>query len=254
VVASEVKALSGQTQKATDDIRGRIERLERHVREVMESVAEVRQYVDRSVQQSDAASGQIVEVRRIVTENAGHMGEIAGLLRQQSQAVDEISTGVHAIAERAKLSTQYANGVIAAVAASEKLINEEFGELDRRNIPNYVLYRAKSDHLLWKKRLSEMLVGLNTLKASELADHHQCRLGKWYDSVTEESLRDNPSFRKLQEPHEAVHCHGRKAADCHARGDLAGAAAELIEMENASKGVLRGLDELLDSASRGAGR
>jgi len=39
VVAAEVKALSGQTQKATDDIRARIKRLEEHVQEVLKSVA-----------------------------------------------------------------------------------------------------------------------------------------------------------------------------------------------------------------------
>jgi methyl-accepting chemotaxis protein len=250
VVAGEVKALSGQTQKATDDIRGRIERLEQHVREVMQSVTEVRRYVDRSVEQSETASGQIEQVRRIVAENAGHMGEIAGLLRQQSQAVGEISGGVLDIAERARVAAQCADGVIAAVGASEKLVNDQFGDLDRRNIPHYVLHRAKSDHLLWKKRLSEMLVGLNTLKASELADHHQCRLGKWYDAVAEESLPGHPAFRNLLEPHEAVHRCGRRAADCHARGDNAGAVAAIAEMENASKAVLRGLDDLLQSASQ----
>lgn len=117
--------------------------------------------------------------------------------------------------------------------------------LPRHSIARYVLHRAKSDHLLWKKKLSEMLVGLNTLKSTELADHHQCRLGKWYDAVTNRALSEKPAFGALLAPHESVHRCGRAAADCHARGDRAGALAALAEMERASEAVLGGLDQLL---------
>jgi methyl-accepting chemotaxis protein len=248
VVAAEVKALSGQTQKATDDIRARIQRLELHVGEVMASVSEVRGYVDLSVKQSDTASEQIEQVHRIVAENTGHMGEVAGVIQQQNLAVAEISGQIHAIANHTKFAADYANDVIAAVRASETLINEQFSELEPLNLPNYVLHGAKSDHLLWKKRLSEMLVGIITLKADELADHHHCRLGKWYDAVSDQALRGHADFVKLLEPHEAVHRHGRHAADCHRRGDPAGAIAALNEMETASKAVLQGLDRMLASA------
>ena len=71
VVAAEVKTLSGQTRKATDDIRARIERLESHVSEVLASISDVRGYVDRSVEQSDAANGQIERVRGFVADSCG---------------------------------------------------------------------------------------------------------------------------------------------------------------------------------------
>ncbi len=245
VVASEVKALSGQTQNATDDIRSRIERLERYVGDVMQCVTEVRDYVDRSVQQSEGASKQIEQVRAIVADNSGKMGEMAGLLHGQNQVVGEIADSVNAIAGTARTADDHASQVIAAVGASEKLINEQFADLEKCNIARYVLHRAKSDHLLWKKRLSEMLVGLNTLKPTELADHHNCRLGRWYDAVTDRALRENPAFAALLAPHEAVHRHGRAAADCYVRGDRAGSLAELDQMEEASKAVLSGLDRLL---------
>jgi methyl-accepting chemotaxis protein len=245
VVAAEVKALSGQTQKATDDIRARIERLECHVREVMTSVSEVRGYVDRSVHQSEAANGQIEHVRGSIADNAVKMSEIAGMFQQQSEAVAEIASGVSSIAGHTRVSADHTNLVIAAVGASEKLINEQFADLEQKRVHNYVLLRAKSDHLLWKKRLSEMLVGLNTLKSSELSDHHQCRLGKWYDAVTDGKFRENPAFGRLPVAHEAVHRFGKMAADCHAHGDRAGAAAALIEMETASRTVLQDLDQLL---------
>lgn len=245
VVAAEVKQLSGQTRRATDDIRARIERLERHVHEVMQSVTEVRGFVDRSIEHSDGARAQIEQVRSIVDENTSQMADISHMLDQQSQAVSEIAQGVSSIAEHSRVTAGYADQAIAAVGASEKLINEQFADLDRRSIPNFVLHRAKADHVLWKKRLSEMLVGLNSLKPTELSDHHQCRLGKWYDVVSDEALRRNPAFIELEKPHEAVHRHGRAAAQCYTDGDHERAKAELAEMERASELVLQGLDRLL---------
>lgn len=245
IVASEVKALSGQTQKATDDIRSRIGRLNGNVHELIESVSGVRQFVDHSVHQAEDARRLIEKMNAIVSENAMQMNEIAGVLDQQTAAVGEIATGVNFVAQHTDSASQYTGKVIDAVGASEKLINEQFADLEQRSIPDYVLFRAKSDHLLWKKRLSEMLVGLNSLKVSELADHHQCRLGKWYNAVTDQGLRSNAAFAQLLQPHEAVHRHGKAAAECYARGDRAGANAELEEMEKASVAVLQGLDALL---------
>ena len=245
VVASEVKALSGQTQRATDDIRTRIVRLETHVKEVMDNVVEVSGLVEESVARSEDAERQIVNVRQIVDGNTGRITDIAGLLDQQNQAVAEISRGVQAIAHHSRLSAGFADETLTMVGASEKIIAEQFAELESRNVPNYVLHRAKSDHLMWKKHLAEMMVGLKVIKAGELADHHQCRLGKWYDAVTDERLRRNPNFAALMPAHEAVHTNGRRAADLHQAGDRTGALAAFEAMNRSSTEVLAHLDALI---------
>ncbi|MFN4167803.1 MAG: methyl-accepting chemotaxis protein [Pannonibacter phragmitetus] len=245
VVASEVKQLSGQTQKATDDIRARIERLQVHVSEVLDTVSVVQDLVGSSVEQAEEAAEKIGSVLGHVGSNSSRMNAISGLLQAQSEAVREIAEGIHAVASHSQAASRYADDVIKAVGSSEAVINTQFASLEGRNVRNYVLHRAKSDHLLWKKRLSEMLVGLNSLKSAELSDHHQCRLGKWYDAVSDKALRSNPAFTALLPVHEAVHAHGKKAADLHAKGDMKGAEAEIAAMERASDEVLSRIDALL---------
>jgi methyl-accepting chemotaxis protein len=247
VVASEVKSLSGATQHATDDIKARIARLESFVRDLVANVEEVQDQVKTSAERSDAASGHINEVRESIASSAARMSEIAHVLQQQSQAVEEISVSVHAIAACAHKAADHANEVISSVGKSETLINEQFAVLEPRNVANYVMHRAKSDHCLWKKHLAEMLVGLKSLSAAELADHHQCRLGKWYDQIKDPSIVNHPAFGRLLAPHQAVHRLGKKAAELFAQGDRTGAATAVTEMEKASADVIRLLDELLAS-------
>ena len=245
VVAQEVKMLSGQTQKATDDIRARIQRLEQHVQELAESIHEVRDLVEVSATRSDGARERIDECRMAVEASAARMHEIAGVLNEQSAAVGELSEGVHAISGHTTRATGLAEQVIAAVGSCEATIEQQFAEAEAHGAPDFVLHRAKSDHFMWKKRLAEVLVGLKALKPEELSDHRHCRLGKWYETVTDRTIRDNPAFTAVLPVHEAVHVNGRKVAELVARGDRDGALAAYGEMERASAAVVECLDRLI---------
>ncbi len=245
VVASEVKTLSSQTQTATDDIQKRIERLRDDVTDLLSAVSQAREAVDRGNVLADDANSKVANVENLVSGNAARMSELAGVLGEQSQATAELSEGIVAVAEEAKIAADNAGHVITAVSASEGLVNAQFAGLDSREIEDYVLQRAKSDHFLWKKNLSEMLVGLNNLTENELADHHSCRLGKWVDQVTDPSLCNHAAFGQLETPHAAVHQHGKTAARHFADGDIAGAQTEVAKMEEASKHVVDVLDQLL---------
>ena len=76
--------------------------------------------------------------------------------------------------------------IVATLAGSTSdIVLDELEMLGQQNLKNYVLYRAKSDHFLWKKKLAEAFLGIQALGADELADHHSCRLGKWYDNIAE---------------------------------------------------------------------
>ena len=246
VVASEVKLLSGQTHKATDDIRDRIERLQTYVKEVLSSVEQVKDLVKASAERSEQADKEIHAVLGDIGSSSEHMTEIAGLLHGQSDAVQQIASEMHAIVSHSKAANSYTAEVIAAVGGSEAIIAEQFGRLEKMEIPNYVLHRAKSDHLLWKKRLSEMLVGLNTLRAEELADHHQCRLGKWYEAAKNTEIAAHPSFEQLLPVHQAVHDFGKQAAQLYEQGDQEGAIEAARQMEEASEAVLNKLNDLID--------
>ncbi|TBW33516.1 chemotaxis protein [Siculibacillus lacustris] len=245
VVASEVKLLSGQTQKATEDIRARIARLGSHVGELAESVAAVRSLVDVSAERSDAARAAIEEVRGLVAESAGRMTEIAGTLQEQAAAVDQVAEGVQAISDHANDAAEHIQDVNRSIAGCEAMIDRQFGEIERAGMPDYVLHRAKSDHFIWKKRLSEVIAGIVVLKPSDLTDHHDCRLGKWYEKVADASLTGHPAFAALMAPHRSVHESGKQVATCIAAGDRRGALEAYAAMDRASAEVVACLDRLI---------
>jgi len=250
VVAQEVKALSEQTEKATGDIRRRIENLQTEVSGITDAVENAASAISSGMTASRSAHEKVRTGVSYVNEGEQLVSEIARLMQEQRAATQELSRGVAAVATSAREASGRAEQVIDSVTLSEGLVGEAFDALETRTTPNYVLYRAKSDHFLWKKKLSRMLVGRNTLTEDALVDHRNCRLGKWYDRVDDTALRALPIFVALEPPHAEVHARGREAARLFAAGDRAGAEASVAQMETASQQVVELLDQLIAEVSK----
>jgi methyl-accepting chemotaxis protein len=245
VVAGEVKTLANQTASATEDIRNRIDVLTREIGSLLTSVSSVSKEVEDGKGAVHQTGEGIRGISGNISEVNSRMEQIAAMLTEQTKAVSEIASGVANVAELSGHNRKRTTATIQSVGATEALIEEQFAKLDAMNIPDYILFRAKSDHFIWKKRLAEMFVGLNNLKEEELADHHQCRLGKWYDQVSDPWFTENSDFKALVDPHSRVHHLGREAARMHTLGNNEDAERLFNEMEQASLEVTALLDKLI---------
>ena len=246
VVAEEVKALSGQTEKATVDIRDRIDNLQGEVHGIIHAVHDSMGAIQTGKEASQQAATSVRSGVELVQDSAGLVAEIARLMDEQAGATRELSRGGTGIAEASGRASDRTEQVIRAVAKSEGIIKDSFAELDQRDVRDYVLHRAKADHFLWKKNLSEKFVGLNDLRSENMVDHHACRLGKWYDAVQDPAFVGDPTFQQLISPHEEVHRQGKLAAQLCEQGDREGAEQAVEAMENASAEVVRLLEMLIE--------
>lgn len=246
VVAEEVKALSGQTEKATGDIRSKIDNLQGEVTGIIDAVHGSMTAIQDGKSASDDAAESVRSGVDLVQSSSNLVSEIARLMSEQTGAAQELSRGVNGVATASRRATDRAEAVIEAVAASEKIVNDSFADLETRDVRDYVLHRAKSDHFLWKKNLSEKFVGRNAIQACDLADHHDCRLGKWYDAVQDPAFIGDPLFQRLIEPHAEFHRQGKLAAELHERGEREAAERAAEAMEAASADVIGLLEALIE--------
>ncbi|WP_430432086.1 methyl-accepting chemotaxis protein [Oceanicaulis sp.] len=249
VVAGEVKALSGQTAKATEDIRLRMEHLQRQVTAITEAVSHSSNSIHAGIDAANSSEQAVNSVTDRVRESAQIVSDIARLIEEQSNATTELSQSVTQIADGATKARERVENVVEASAGTESTIGQTLSALSERNIENFVLHCAKSDHLLWKKRLNSMLVGATKLSESELSDHRSCRLGKWYEKARSQ-YGSIPAFVEIEAPHARTHECGKRAARLCAQGDLDGAEAAVEEMEAASDDVLTALDRLMSHLSK----
>jgi methyl-accepting chemotaxis protein len=244
VVASEVKSLAGQTAKATVDIRARIETLRREMSCIVTSMQQGAAAVHEGID-IISTTGQAMVGINAQTERLGNgVAEISAILVQQSAASQEIAQAITEVATMIEANARSVNDIIGLLNASDPTIATMIKALVGQELANITVVVAKSDHMIWRKRLAEMLVGKLNLDPAELSDHHTCRLGKWCDGTADAGTKAHPAFRTLEAPHREVHAHGIAAAKLYRAGDLDGAIREVDMAAEASKRVVACLDTL----------
>ena len=244
VVATEVKALSRKTAEATEDIRRRIENLRKEMTGIIQSmreggtaVAEGREVVVSSTRHMRTMNDEIGQI-------TGMMETVSSAISEQTLAAGEMAGGISAIATLAAHNVSQVNELADSMGQANGRLTGLLDGLTTPHIPNSTILRAKSDHVIWKKNLADMMIGRTSLDPNALADHHGCRLGKWYDKIEDPALKNHPAFKTLENPHQEVHRHGIAAARLYREGDLHGAMTEIDQVDTASKEVLRLLEDL----------
>jgi methyl-accepting chemotaxis protein len=244
VVAGEVKALSNQTAKATEDIRHRISQLQGSMLDIVGAMRASGSTVaagTRAVQQAgDAVKG----INASVEEVTRNMSTIAGVVQEQQTATTEVDRSVTATAamsaEALMTIEQLASAFDRVGAVVAPRLQELAGTINDRTL----VQLARSDHASFKKRVIDVLVQRGQTKDSDLPDHHGCRFGKWYDNLKDPMLRNSEAYRRIQDPHLRVHAFGKEALAKHQAGDFAGAVTAADKMEKASQEVFSALDEM----------
>jgi methyl-accepting chemotaxis protein len=252
VVANEVKNLAKQTSKATEEIRQRIGSLVGDMNDVTAAMREAKAASD----DGERAMGDVRDAMQGILDKASNtaarISEIAGVLEQQEVAAQDISTKVGEIAQHAEENVAEITEVGNGMTEAERLIAGQLQVFQNADVPDKVLRLAKADHVIWKKRLLNKLMGHETLSVAELNDAHACRLGQWYDGPASAPYRHHPAYRQIAEPHHEVHRLGIACARAIDRGDRDSALQYLEQMEAPSQRLLGLLDQLIGQADEAA--
>ncbi|KIL96988.1 Methyl-accepting chemotaxis protein [Paramagnetospirillum magnetotacticum MS-1] len=246
VVANEVKNLANQTARATVDIRARIESLRVEMGEIVRTMQDGASAVEHGKEVISTTSDGMGRLASQVQGVSVKMAQIAGILSQQSAASADVSEGVGAIAGLSARNVATINDVVDEMDGASKGIVAALNEMAALEIEDFTLHVAKSDHMLWRKRLADMVVGREVLNPDDLADHTKCRLGKWCAGLSDETILRHPAYAALEAPHRDVHKNGIDAARCFKNGDLDGALAAIARAADASVGVMKCLNDLGD--------
>jgi len=244
VVASAVKNLSEQTADSTNVINNVVRELTEEMTAIESVNTRNRDAVSAGNEAIQGVEERMNDIAHSVERVSTDVSEMNTILTEQETAAQHVVSGVNGIVDETAKSVGAVERIVDSMNNVEKLISAQIARLAELEVPNKVVKLAKSDHVIWKKRLANMIAGKEGLKAEELADHHSCRLGKWYDAVTDRRYTANPAYQALQDPHRRVHQHGIAAVEAYNAGRVDEALAEIAKVETASQDVLRLLGDL----------
>jgi len=176
-----------------------------------------------------------------VSEQVQHIMSTAS---DQGEASREIAKRTNEVSESVSSETQEINNTAGQMRELESEIKGQLDNLSKIKVSKGVLSLAKTDHMLWKKRLLDMILGHEMISTHDVTDHRNCRLGKWYFSEGEQVYGNESAFAALDKPHAEVHRLAREVVEKFNNGDKAGAAAVLEKIGAPSSEVVSLLERL----------
>ncbi len=252
VVANEVRALSEQTSEATGSIQSMVGALQSLVRDISGTVTGAESSAHQSRERLVGLNAVFSDMIAQVTEVDGSLASIANTISEQATAAEGLAGSAAKANSLAHDNIERVSGADKALNALVSRVGEELADAALSDVPGKVVHLAKADHVIWKKRLSDMFMGRQTLNPDELSDHRCCRLGTWYYSDAAAPFANLAPFRALAAPHQAVHSAGIAAVRAFNSGRREEALRHMDRVDHASTQVLALLDALIAEKDRAA--
>ncbi|TWH59781.1 methyl-accepting chemotaxis sensory transducer [Desulfitobacterium sp. LBE] len=265
VVAEEVRKLAEQSTQGAKDVAGLVQKVLLGVEDVVQATKLTRQEVEHGVQIMNQAGSALNNIYGAVKKTAEDVHSSVEVTDSEVASSEKIVTLINSVATVIENTSSHAQ----QVAASSEEINasletvattiqgtaymaqdlnqkvEHFKLADSNLTTVEILEKAKTDHLLWKSRIVNMLKGLEEVAPEEVTSHQHCRLGKWYFRE-DNTLKGYPEFKALDEPHHQVHKMAQEAARAYHEGDVKLAQACLKRLDKHSNKVIKCINGLIE--------
>jgi hypothetical protein len=191
------------------------------------------------------------EVRKLAERTSQATGDIAGLVDMIRVASGACCTEMGGLSNQ---SRQYnADGMQTATVISGLLaLSENMDKALSTATLRSFCEMAKVDHIAYKSRVYNTVLGISDESAEDFTDHTACRLGHWYyQGKGREHFSATRGFSDLEAPHKRFHQLAVEAVSAARRGE--GVTEVLTRMEDESMAIMVVLDSLIDHHARQVG-
>jgi methyl-accepting chemotaxis protein len=192
------------------------------------------------------------EVRKLAEHTKQASESIGKIMETLNSEAERMLADSHAMRDMAVNSRQVIGEMEGRFGQFAQSAQETEGRAARARDKSFASL-VKVDHVIYKQRAYMALntSGDATFTQAVSVDHHNCRLGKWYENIGRERFGDMPSYAALERPHARVHDNVHRMLtylDCNWEQDLQVQENIFIAMqatEAASGEVMELVDKLV---------
>lgn len=242
VVAAEVKALSEETSKTTELIRGQLTTLTEVMSSMLQAMAVGGGKVRDGADTFNAVVSDMEGIRDCVGDVNGSIGSIATMLSDQHTATESIAKSLSEIAKLAAQNESDTKTSVDYIVKADGIISQLLESGHRLDLPHADERRMRADHMIWKRNLAECLVGLRSVDARSFESKNK-PLGDAFDRASP-AIRKLPAFGSLVSLVDRMKSEGAQMVQQSASGNIGKAIEHYMAMDGASGEAMPKLAEL----------
>jgi methyl-accepting chemotaxis protein len=247
VVADEIRKLAESTRQQVGYIQEVVNGLNGKINKTSSEIEKVIKTFQDSKKEMDEATDGIRGINKSMIIIGDSFNEISANVQEQTAVSQEMSANLLNINEKANVLKTEANRTGEAFYE----ISEQIDQVRMHALAVVSGMNSKSmievtitDHLLWKWKVYNMILGYVKLKTEAVGDSNGCRLGKWLLTLDRSNPRITTLIETIKKPHAQLHEDAKRAIQAYERHNLLEAEAILLEIEKSSKAVVKALEEM----------
>jgi methyl-accepting chemotaxis protein len=247
VVADEIKKLAESTKEQVDFINTTVHALTVEIGNTDTALTLANESFNEGRSDMDTALGTLESVRGDLDEVGKSFCEISANIEEQTAASQEMASAITVVNDKSAQIKSETNRTGSAFNDVSKMINsirlealESVEKLDHKT----QIELSISDHLIWRWRVYNMLLGYEKLHESDVGSHKECRLGQWCSGCDMTNGELKALLQAMDIPHEELHSQAKKAIREYNSGRVDLAEATLKEMDLSSKKVVGYLNKI----------
>ncbi len=247
VVAEEVRKLAENTKISVSDIQKNVLELQSNIDMSVDQINRTAMCLNSGKELVDSALASIDEIGSSVNLINDKITQVAANTEEQTAATQTFTDGINNLSSEADHLYSNCENTGRAIFQVSKSIDAVRGEMAKNRFcmkDSDMMEIYKTDHLLWRWRVYNMLLGHEIVDTNVVGDHKNCRLGKWYYETDGQNISSLKEFRELERPHMDLHKIAKEAVLAYERGDLEKAESLLDKMDSCSKAVIDKLDKI----------
>ena len=250
VVADEVRKLAERTSESAKDIIDIIEGIGESTSRAVDLISQILEAVHKGMEVSDKASDDISQLAERIKDVEARISALATAGEEETSTANQLTQSVMEVSRVADENKRIAKELKDIARDTMEKLKTLLEDLQQFQLDAFSIEKAKVAHNMWKLKLLKFVEGELEMDPSELVDHTQCYLGKWYYSVGKEHCGTLKSFQDIEPPHIELHKLAREIYELKKAGKIDEAKQKLIRVKEVASSIVSNLDKLKHECKR----
>lgn len=246
VVANEIKKLAEYTKTSVETISENILELSDSTQETLGCTNSTIEDLNFGINKMESIPKYMNNIIDSIKEIDEEFCNIATISEEQSATTNTMADKLTKIAEfQINLDNMCKDVADKINKTSEFSNNIRVNQINNTNLTlaekldTYIV-----DHLLWRWKIYNMILGLENINENNASNYKECALGKWYYNESDPNIINSPSFKKLENIHIDLHKEASNAVICYNQKNITGCYNHLNNMTSISSKIIHIINDL----------